>query len=372
MEQRLLSVDDLKGREMAGNSSSLKVRSPVRDGDSSMENTPSMAEVMAFLNRLKTAPEFTSEMDGDFKGEDRNSPPRLLHDGEPDLRKSIKGGKEAIEPEKKVIPLNSSPEKEEPKPTQFKKEGAQNEPGLSFTDSFLIELVHNVKKGLASTYQTTVLALEKCADAEIRKRSQDQVKGELKKIDSVLNTVLNFINVNTPLVKPSTLCTILEEILEVNAKQLLQKNIKITKRYEKDISDTFLHPEQVKFILHSAIQYAILSTPPNQIIGVLVKSSDSHNEKGAEKPSAENSRRYIEVMIGFNGDGKPGNTSENSETPGGQREGMPDLILKLAKEILEKNLGMLVETHGERLKTLINLRFPVERRKVVYYEPIAL
>jgi hypothetical protein len=33
---------------------------------------------------------------------------------------------------------------------------------------------------------------------------------------------------------------------------------------------------------------------------------------------------------------------------------------------------MMVETHGERPKTLINLRFPVERRKVVYYEPIAL
>ena len=357
---------------MAGNSSSLKVRSPVRDGDSPMENTPSMAEVMAFLNRLKTAPEFSSEMDGDFKGEDRNGPPRFLHDGEPDLRKSSKGGNEFIESEKKVIPLDSFPKKDDPKPTQFKKEGAQNEPGLSFTDSFLIELVHNIKKGLASTYQTTVLALEKCSDAEIRRRSQDQVKEELKKIDSVLNSVLNFINVNTPLVKPSTLCTILEEILEANGKLLRQKNMKVTKRYEKDIPDTFLHPEQVKFILHSAIQYAILSTSPSQVIGLLVKSSDSHDEKGAEKPSAENSRRYIEVMIGFNGDGKPGNTSENSETPGGQREGMPDLILKLAKEILEKNHGMLVETHGERLKTLINLKFPVERRKVVYYEPIAL
>jgi hypothetical protein len=214
--------------------------------------------------------------------------------------------------------------------------------------------------------------LEKCPDTEIRKHSQDQVKEELKKIDSVLNTVLNFINVNTPLVKPSTLCTILEEILEVNAKQLRQKNIKITKRYEKDISDTFLHPEQVKFILHSAMQYAILSTLPNQGIGLLVKSSDSHDEKGTEKPSAENNRRYIEVMIGFTGDGKRGTKSENSETPEGQSAGMPDLILKLAKEILEKNHGMLVETYGENLRTILNLRFPVERRKVVYYEPIAL
>jgi hypothetical protein len=101
--------------------------------------------------------------------------------------------------------------------------------------------------------------------------------------------------------------------------------------------------------------------------------SDSNNGTGAEKPSPENNRRYIEVMIGFNGDGKPGIKSENlSETPGDQSKGITDLILKLAREILQRNHGRMVVTHGERLKTLINLRFPIEKRKVVYYEPIAL
>ena len=339
-----------------------------------MENTPSMAEVISFLNRLRTPAEPISEMDGDFMGIDRNSLPGLLYSGEPELRKSSKGsGSEFIETEKKVISLDSFSKKDESKPTQSKNEEGKNESGLSFTDSFLIELVHNIKRSLASVYQTTVLATEKCTDAEVKKRSNDQVKEEMKKIDSVLNSVLNFINVNTPLVKASTLYTILEDILKANEKLLQQKSMKITKRYEKDIPDTFLHPEQVKFILHSAIQSAILSAPPNQVIGLLVKSSDSHDEKCTEKPSAENNRTYIEVMIGFSGDGKPDNISENSsETPGGRGKGMPDLILKLAKEILEKNHGMMVETHGERLKTLINLRFPVERRKVVYYEPISL
>jgi len=358
---------------MDGNSSSLKVRASAWDGDSSMENTPSMAEVISFLNRLRTPPESILESDGDFKIEDRDSSPGFLDDIELGLTKSSNGNSRSIETEKKVIPLDSFAKKDESKPTQSKKDGGQNESGLSFTDSFLIELVHNIKKSLASVYQTTVLAMEKCVDAEVKKRSNDQVKEEMKKIDSVLNSVLNFINVNTPLVKASTLYTILEDILKANEKQFQQKNMKITERYETDIPDTFLHPEQVKFILHSAIQYAILSTPPDQVIGLLVKSSDSSSEKGAEKPPAENNRTYIEVMIGFNGDGRPGNTPQNlSETPGGQSKGMADLILKLAKEILEKNHGMMVETHGERLKTLINLRFPVERRKVVYYEPISL
>jgi hypothetical protein len=50
---------------------------------------------------------------------------------------------------------------------------------------------------------------------------------------------------------------------------------------------------------------------------------------------------------------------------------MADLILKLAKEVLGKNHRVMVE-HVERLKTHMNLRFPAERRKAVYYEPIAL
>jgi nitrogen-specific signal transduction histidine kinase len=213
--------------------------------------------------------------------------------------------------------------------------------------------------------------MDRYDDVEIRKRSHTQVKEDIKKIDSVLNSLLNFINVNTPVIKTNTLYVILEEILEANDKQLQQKNIKINKTYEKDLPDTFIHPEQVRFILHSVLQYAIFSTPPNETIGFLMKSSDSG--RGAEKTSTGNNRRYVEVILGLNGNGKPFDQLENlSETPEDQKEGTTDLILRLAKEILERNHGMMVEIHGKTLETLIALRFPIERRKVVYYEPIAL
>jgi hypothetical protein len=104
-----------------------------------------------------------------------------------------------------------------------------------------------------------------------------------------------------------------------------------------------------------------------------MKSSDFDDETVSNKVSPENNRRYIEVMIGFNGNTKSVSQSENlSETSGDQKEGMADLILKLAKEILQRNHGMMIETHGKRVKTLIHLRFPVERRTVVYYEPVAI
>ena len=72
-----------------------------------------------------------------------------------------------------------------------------------------------------------------------------------------------------------------------------------------------------------------------------------HHGAGADKSLAENNRRYIEVMIGFHGDRNPTHSIENlSETPGDQKEGMAELILKLAKEILKKSHRMMVETYG--------------------------
>jgi len=327
---------------------------------------------MSFPNKLNSAPpESISGRDGVFMGEDRNGPSGLLQNGEPDLTKSGKRGNDSIESEKKDNPLDSFLKKDEVKPKESRKEGLPSEQGPSFMDSFLIELVHSIKNALASVYQATVLTMDRYDDGEIRKRSHAQVKEEIKKIDSVLNSLLNFINVNTPITKTNTLYVILEEILEANDKQLRQKDIKINKRYEKDLPDTFIHPEQVRFILHSVLQYAILSTPPNEIIGFLMKSSN--NGTGAEKTLPEDKRGYIEVMIGFNGDGKPVDPSENLlETSQDQSKGMADLILKLAKDLLERNHGMMIETHGKRSETLIALRFPMERRKVVYYEPIAL
>ncbi len=303
--------------------------------------------------------------------EERNGLSGPLQNGEPDLTKSGKEGKAFIESERKANPLDSSLKKEEVKPKESKEEGPPDEQGPSFMESFLTELVHSIKKALASIYHDTVLAMDKYDDVEIRKRSHTQVKEQIKKIDSVLNNLLNFINVNTPIVKENTLYVILEEILEADEQQFRQKDIRIHKKYEKDLPDTYIQPEQVRFILHAVLQYAILSTPPSETIGFLMKSSD--NGTSAEKVLPEDKRRYMEVILGFNGKGKVVDPSEGfSETPGDPSIGLADLILKLARDILERNRGMMIETHGEKSKTLIALRFPVERRKVVSYRPIAL
>jgi hypothetical protein len=56
-----------------------------------------------------------------------------------------------------------------------------------------------------------------------------------------------------------------------------------------------------------------------------------------------------------------------------QKEERLNLILEMVRETLQKNHGSLAyEVDPKKPRALITLRFPIERRKVVYYEPIAL
>jgi hypothetical protein len=258
-----------------------------------------------------------------------------------------------------------------PKPKEKDPPRDQDSP---FMSSFLPELIHSIKNTLISIKNTSQLSADKFNDVEFRKYSQRSITDDIKKIDSVLNSLLNYIHINTPITKSNTLSILLEEVLEANEKQIQCKNIKIFKKYEKDLPETFIHDEQVRFILNSLLQYAILSTPREGTIGFLIKSFDFHNGGSDKKIPPERNGGYIEAAIGFMGGKEP--TEQPKDTPGksaNQKEEPIKLILQLVKEILQKNHGsMTYECDPKKPRTLITLRFPIERRKVVYYEPISI
>jgi hypothetical protein len=250
----------------------------------------------------------------------------------------------------------------------------QKEEDTPFMSSFLPELIHSIKKTLISIKNTSQLSVDKFNDAEFRKYVQKSVTEDIKKIDSVLNSLLNYIHINTPIVKSDTISILLEEVLLANNKQLQCKQIKVVKKCEKDLPETFIHDEQLKFILNSVLQFAILSTPPEGTIGFLIKSFHFHHDRPDNTISPERNGGYIEAAIGFIG-GKD-HTEQSKDFPAYsaiQKEETTKLILQLVKEILQKNHGsMTYEIDPKKPRTLITLRFPIERRKVVHYEPISL
>jgi hypothetical protein len=84
----------------------------------------------------------------------------------------------------------------------------------------------------------------------------------------------------------------------------------------------------------------------------------------------QGSERYIEILIVFTGYKKP---FEQFETvlgiPALQTEEAIELELRLIKDIIQRNQGMMkFEVNEKKPRTVISLKFPIERRKLIYYQ----
>jgi nitrogen-specific signal transduction histidine kinase len=280
------------------------------------------------------------------------------------------------ETEAEINSLESFLKDSEKKPPPSKDPGPQTKDGsISFTASFLIEMIQFIKNTLLSINNVNHLSIDKFNDVEFRKYSRKSIYQDIKKIDSVLNTLLNYINVNTPIIKKNTIYIIIEEILEANEQQIETKKIKILKKFEQDLPETFIHDEQVRFILNSILQYAILSSSYDGSIGLLTRSIDQKGtteDKGKVVPLKD--RRCIEVLVVSAGQKDPFEQLENvSEGPAIENEKTIGLILQLIKELIQRSQGMIeFEVDEKKTRTIFTLRLPFERRQVVYYEPIKL
>jgi signal transduction histidine kinase len=260
--------------------------------------------------------------------------------------------------------------KAEVKPPVFQRKSLPDEPNSHSLALFLIELVHRIKNPLVSIKTFTQLLREKFNDAEFREYFYKIVTEDIEKMDSVLGGLLNYIKIDTPIVKTNTVHFILEEALRRHQFQLENKKIKIFKKFEQDLPETIIHDEQLRYIFDSLLQYVIPSIPPNGSIGFLTKSLNDQKETEDHKPLMREDGRYVEILMVFTGHNKP---AEKFETilgiPTIQQEEAMELELRLIKEIVQKNRGrMRFEVNEKKPRTLISLKFLVERRKVIYYQ----
>jgi hypothetical protein len=234
---------------------------------------------------------------------------------------------------------------------------------------FLAELVHRIKNPLVSIKTFTQLLREKFNDGEYRESFYKVVTDDIERIDLVLNGLLNYVKMNTPLNKTNTVHQILEEVLKGQEVALEEKKIKIFKKFETGLPETMIHDEQLRYIFHSLLQYVLPSLPPHGSIGFLTKLTAMPKQliEGRTRPDKE--KEAIEVLMIFTGFKKPMGSYETvfglSSIP---PEESAELELRLIHEILKKNRGMMtIEVNEKKPRTLISLRFPVERRRVIYY-----
>jgi len=230
---------------------------------------------------------------------------------------------------------------------------------------FFMELIDQFKGTLNNLRNFARIFQEKFGDKEVVTYLKRIISEDIKKIELVQNSLLNYIRINNPITKTNTVNALIEEELKKYHVELEEKKIKLFKTLERDLPETVVPDDQLRYIFSCILQYVMALIPTNGSLGLYTKNLVFRREIGEDQEG-----RFIEILMVYTGYKKP---MEQFGSPLGisphQKERILDLALRLVDEIVQRNHGLMkFEEDEKKTKTTISLRFPVERRKVVYYQ----
>jgi hypothetical protein len=270
--------------------------------------------------------------------------------------------------------FKSMPDKNENQGLKKIKSAISDEQDVSLLFPVIFELIHLVKSTFKFIDKLTQASQGKFIDRDFGDYFNRTVRGDTKKIDLLLDGILDYIKVSTPVSKTNTVHLITEEALRKNQILLEEKNIRLFKKFEKDLPEIAIPDDQLRYIINAVIQYAIMMISNDGSIGFLTKSLVQQREIPEDQGLFKREENYIEMLVQFTGYkmqmDQPETIPPLPISPAEKLlnfESVLDLELRLVEEVVRKNRGTLkLETDEKKLRTSIILRFPVERRKVVY------
>ncbi len=255
---------------------------------------------------------------------------------------------------------------------ELKKLIMPNEPNGSIKFSLLIELIQRIDHSLESIKNITRISRGKFSDKIFDDHYHHIIHEEIGKVDLVLSSVLNYLKVNSTETKINTVHALIENVLKKNQTQMDEKKIRVFKKFEENLPETITPDEHFRYILDSTLKYAMGLMPPNGGVGFMTRSFIHQKEPTEDSASSIGEGKYIEISVLFDGYRK---TIEQFgsvlKDPSPAKKETLDFELRLIDEMVKINQGMMeFGIDAKKGRTLISLRFPVERRKVVYYQSI--
>jgi nitrogen-specific signal transduction histidine kinase len=249
--------------------------------------------------------------------------------------------------------------------------GSLHPDNAAFLYSFFSMVVSRVKNTLDTIKTFTHLSRDKLDNKEFKEYFLKLINEDVEEIESVLNSLLGYVKINNPVIKSNTVHLVTEEALKKHESRIEGRNIKIVKRFGQNLPETVVPEQQLRYILNSLVEYAIALTVSNGTIGFMTKTSVIEKEIDKTQTLFQKDGQCVEIVIVFTG---PRKRPERFETvlgpPPVRKQEVSDLKLLLVQQIIRRNRGIMKYDVDEKTpRTYMSLRFPVERRKVVYYPP---
>jgi len=147
-----------------------------------------------------------------------------------------------------------------------------------------------------------------------------------------------------------------------------EKEVRLSKKYEKDLPETIVPDGLLSYILDSVLQYGIRAVSPGGDMEFSTKSSRLEKDVSVRQRLLRKDEQYIQIELLFKGGEKQDERfSENSIF---QEDPLSIMLLRLVKELIRKNQGIMkLKKNEKQARMSISLWFPSERRQIVYYQP---
>ena len=241
-------------------------------------------------------------------------------------------------------------------------------PAALSMSGFLVKLVQYLKNNLSSLQSQIYSTATNSFDADSRQRLVKSTAERMREVDTVLNALLNFINLHQPVEKVNSVHIILEEILEEYRKRLEEKKISVFKKFQGDLPEIMIHDQKLKYILDSIFQYVLLALPVHGKIGLITKSLPPQEGAEPHKVLPLKTARTVDIQM-LLGEVLIEPTSAEPKGNSSQKEPALNLIFLLVKHFVHRHEGAIDwQVDRKNRQTIISLKFPAERRKVVYYQ----
>jgi nitrogen-specific signal transduction histidine kinase len=281
--------------------------------------------------------------------------------------------------EEKVVPLESvtSPmgvdEKKGLPPPESNDGELRFGPSARSLPVLFSNLATRLKDSFGTIRNLTEFSQGRFKDSEFGYYYQRMVIEDIDKAEAELNCFVDFLKVKSSIPRANTVHLVLEDLLRKNDRRLREKKIKLVKKqFERDLPETSVVDEELKYILNWIIQYAISSAVPGGTIGFLTRSFDPQEIRDDVRLSLHRDKRYLEILVVFGANGSDRTNEPPLASLGLQslhRENGSSLILPLVEEVVQKNRGIpRSKIDPEKGLTQISLILPSERRKVVQYQ----
>lgn len=225
---------------------------------------------------------------------------------------------------------------------------------------FFTKLANSIKANLGVIQALAELSRGKFKDLEFENNFIETVNEYIHGTNSGLHCFFDYLKIRSPVRKKNTVHDILDEILDGNEKKFRDRKIQMVKKqFEKDLPETSVPYDHLRYILNWVVQYASSSISSNVNIGFLTRSLDFKEVKDDSRSFPKQDRKYIEIIIFFMA------REEVNETPeiklgakGLVREN--DFIIPLVEEIIRMNRGIIkVRADNNKQWKQISLILPV-------------